>query len=225
MDKDFTYIGILLDASSSMFSSADSVRAGFNDFIEEQKKLPGRAQLNIAQFADTYVPIVRHVDLKAVGPLTKETYAPQGNTALADSAMQLINDVGAHLEKMPEAERPANVIILIFSDGQENRSKQFSMEQVRAKVEHQKETYSWKFLLLGMELDAQALGNKIGVRGISLNRNAAEIKTSGLVANAYVGATRLCLDDIAESVLLSEKVDDDQMKGTLRSYSERTNKT
>lgn len=220
MDSNYTYVGILLDASSSMEASRAEVIKHFNNFIDEQRKLPGRADLCISQFADTYTCFIESADIASVAHLTMETYRPYGNTALADSAMQLIQEMGDRLRGMPEEKRPANVIVLIMSDGEENASKKYSMSQLRATVEHQTLTYSWKFLFFGMEINAEKVAASMGMRGIQFTRG--EIKTAGVVLNAYVVSSRLGMTGVAEKIANSRGVGTEDMKKTLREYTQST---
>jgi hypothetical protein len=75
-----------------------------------------------------------------VPPLDEHTYVPRGTTALWDAISRTINTIGERLDKTPEPERPATVIIAILTDGLENASQEFKAKQIHAMIIHQRES-------------------------------------------------------------------------------------
>jgi hypothetical protein len=92
-----------------------------------------------------------------------KTYAPDGGTALLDAIGRTIDETGARLAAMPEAERPGKVIIAILTDGEENSSRTFTWAQISDKIRHQQEVYKWEFLFLGANQDAIATAARIHI--------------------------------------------------------------
>ena len=167
MKQDSTDIILILDRSASMASIAEGAREGFNGFLAEQKALPGRCQLTLVQFATKRDPDV-YKDIQEVEALTEETYNPTGmSTALYDSVCTTINDVGARLRAMAEDDRPAKILVVILTDGLNNDSREFTLEQMREMVEHQEEHYQWGFLFLGANMDAIEEAGKLGIQAHS----------------------------------------------------------
>src|ERR1041384_6552101 len=149
MKEDFTYIAVVLDKSGSMAGVTDDTIGGFNAFLKKQQGLPGRAQLMLVQFADTPEYVISR-DVKDIHPLNHSTYIPDGgSTALYDAIGSTIDNVGAILAKMPEAERPGRVLILIQTDGLENSSRYYKAERVAKMIKHQREKYNWNFAFIG----------------------------------------------------------------------------
>ena len=102
--------------------------------------------------------------IKDVPPLINEhTYVPRGTTALLDAIGRTINTIGERLDKTPEPERPAKVIVAILTDGLENASQEFSRQQVFETIKRQREVYSWEFIFLGANQDAIRAATQIGV--------------------------------------------------------------
>ena len=67
-----------------------------------------------------------------------------------------VDEVGVRLSNTREEDRPGKVIFLIITDGEENSSKEYRLEQVREKIKHQQEAYNWNFVFLGANQDAFA---------------------------------------------------------------------
>jgi hypothetical protein len=73
-------------------------------------------------------------------------------------------DVGCRLSNTPEVERPGRVIFVITTDGMENASKEFTYKKVKELIRHQQEKYSWEFIFLGANIDAEKEADTIGIR-------------------------------------------------------------
>ena len=208
MNSNLTYIAILLDSSGSMGGSRNDVIGGVNSFLEQQRQLPGEARVTIAKFATNYEIVCDNIRLQDVKDITPEDYLPMGGTALADAAMRLISTLGGFFATMPEEERPGQVVVLVFSDGEENMSREHTMEQVRETVKHQEEKYSWKFLLFGMDIDAKAMGASLGMRGVNAHKSGGGVRRAVAASSAYVGYSRLGDHELAARIQDAADVDD-----------------
>lgn len=208
MDKNLTYIAILLDRSGSMARSEADVVGGVNTFLDEQRKVPGEALVTIARFDTEYETIMEDVRLKYARHLMLADFVPRGGTALCDALNRLIKHVGAKLAAMPEEKRPHQVHFLTFSDGGENESKEVDRSDVVALVKHQETTYSWKFLFFGMGIDGLAVGGSVGIKGLSSSKTSGGILRSAKAASAYVGNSRQGNHQLADQMYGSKHVDD-----------------
>jgi len=150
MQDGYTHIVLILDKSGSMAPKKSELIVGFNHFLEEQKKLPGKATISITQFS-TGVAQTGVLPLQVVAPLEDATYQPSGWTALLDAIGMTLDTVGAELAALPEDLRPSQVIVGIFTDGEENYSKEYTREQVKAKIKEQRDVYKWQFVFIGTE--------------------------------------------------------------------------
>lgn len=161
--ENFTSINVIIDKSGSMGSLADDTIGSFNTFVTEQKAVPGEVAFTLCTFNTDYQLVHDFVKLASVPDLDSKSYRPNGGTALLDAMGTTINTVGAKLAAMPEDERPSKVIFLIITDGQENSSRNFSKEQIKAMVEHQRGTYQWEFVFMGANIDAISEGQALGI--------------------------------------------------------------
>jgi uncharacterized protein YegL len=163
MKENLTEIVALLDRSGSMERLRNDTIGGFNHFLGEQKEIPGEAFLTTVLFNDRYKLLHDRVNIRDVKPVGKRDYSTAGSTALLDALGKTIDDIGAKLRDTDENERPGKVIFFIITDGEENSSRKYSKEKVRAMVELQRNTYSWEFLFLGANVDSFAEASSIGV--------------------------------------------------------------
>lgn len=157
---DLTHVYFLLDRSGSMQSIKSDTEGGFAAFIEEQQQQPAQCLVTLAQFDDRYEVVYAGLPVAQVPPLA---LAPRGSTALLDSMARLINDAGAELARLPEGQRPGNVVVAIMTDGHENASHEWTRPAIKALVEQQTRDYDWQFLYLGADQDAIEVGEGLGV--------------------------------------------------------------
>lgn len=190
MNQDYTDISIVQDRSSSMNSVRDETITGFNAFIAEQKALPGKCLVTMMQFNTEFKLLYNGEDVKKVEPLTHQTYRPDGYTALLDAVARTIITTGQRLEAMPEAERPAKVVCVIITDGEENSSKEYGGPEGRAKVfqmiKQQTEAYKWNFIFLGANQDAIQAGAGLGIAAANAMSYASNAKGTSA---AYAAVT------------------------------------
>ena len=163
MRENLTEMVFVLDRSGSMSGLVADTIGGFNDLIEKQKKIEGRAYVTTVLFDHEYEVLHDHVALEEVAPLTDKEYFARGSTALLDAVGRTIDAVGARLSATAEEERPAHVVFVITTDGMENSSREYTAQRVRGMIEHQQQKYSWQFVFLGANMDAVSEARKLGI--------------------------------------------------------------
>ncbi len=168
--EDYTHVSILVDRSGSMQALAEESSNGINSLIKEQSELEGEITVSLYQFDDRYE--------KVFGPVSA-TDAPsyvlqaRSMTALIDSACKAIDDTGEFLAGLKEEERPSNVLFVIVTDGFENASSEFKLEQLQSRIKTQTENYKWEFMYLGSTPDAFADARSYGIKGTTQVANTA----------------------------------------------------
>lgn len=178
-----TLIAVLLDRSGSMESIKSDAEGGFNAFIAEQAAHPGEAKVTLAQFDTEYEVVYADRPIADVPPLELQ---PRGMTALFDGVGRLITDVGAELAALSESERPGHVIVVVMTDGHENASVEWTHEAVSAAIRRQERNYSWDFLFLAANMDAVAVGQRLG---FAADKSLTYAASSGGVASAMASTT------------------------------------
>lgn len=187
-----TLIVCLLDRTGSMQRIVSDTCGAFDTFIAEQRDLNSddRVLVSLYQFDYNYgddivETVYERKPVSAVPPLTLK---PRGGTPLNDALGDTITLVGMQLNAVDEDKRPGKVIFVIMTDGEENASHKFTNEQVKALVNHQRDTYSWEFVFLGAGIDAFAVGAGYGFhRGQTFSVAA----TGEGIRSAYAGATQV----------------------------------
>ncbi|MCL1826720.1 MAG: VWA domain-containing protein [Candidatus Cloacimonetes bacterium] len=153
----------ILDRSGSMAGLEDSTIKGYNKIFAENKD-GYDCMVTTVLFNDKYEVLHDRVDIKSIKKLTKKEYVVGGQTALLDAVGKAINHIGQALSDTPEHERPEKVLFIITTDGQENASNEFNYDAIRAMITHQREKYSWEFIFLGANIEADDVADQMGIR-------------------------------------------------------------
>ena len=173
MKSNLLHICFVLDESGSMYNSVNDVIGGFQKLIDEQKgEKNGECIISLYRFSDT---VKKDYIGKPVDEVSKLIYSPGGCTAMNDGVGTAIDEIGKWLSDMDESERPSKNMIVIMTDGQENASKEYNFDTVKAKIKHQEEKYSWTFVYMGTNLQDLKDANRLGIkmRSVSDSRNIA----------------------------------------------------
>lgn len=163
MRNDYTHVCIVLDASGSMETICNDVKGSFNSFLEKQRTAPGKTVFDLFQFAFETERLVKSVDLSTFQKDLMAGYCCKGGTALHDAVCTAIDTLGREFAAMPEEERPAHVIFAIITDGEENSSLEFTLDDVKERITHQQEVYKWEFVFLAANQDAFTAGTSLGI--------------------------------------------------------------
>ena len=190
MKENFTDISIVLDRSGSMGSIKDDTIGGFNQFIEDQQKVEGKALLSLIQFDSEYSIVHSAIPIKETPKLTDKTFIPRASTALYDAIGRTILATGIRLNGIDESDRPDKVIFVIITDGYENASREFDGNTIKQMIEHQTKIYNWEFVYLGANQDAITVANDMGIgRGQTLSYAATSRGTKSAFASISKGMT------------------------------------
>lgn len=164
MKNDYTHLAVILDRTGSMEAIRDDTIGGFNAFLKQQQAEPGMATLTLVQFdsQDPYEVLHRFKPLGDVPELTRETFVPRASTPLLDAVGRGITDLEHSLSELAEDARPARVVMVIITDGQENASREFRKDQIEQMIREKQAKLDWQFVFLSADLaaigDATATG-------------------------------------------------------------------
>ena len=203
----------IIDRSGSMLKIKDDAIGGFNNFLADQKQVPGEVAFSLIQFDHEYNVVYDCVPLQSVEPLTNKTYAPRGTTALLDAIGRTVTTIGDRLNKTEEILRPQKVIVVILTDGLENASREYKRNTISEMVKHQQEKYSWEFLYLGANQDAFTEAGALGInRGSTTNFDATDIGTRHAYGTLSAATTAYRVGAPKGSVDVSALMDEEEQK-------------
>lgn len=160
--NNITEMVFILDKSGSMAGLESDTIGGFNAMIAKQKKLNTACYVSTVLFNDSSEVIHDREKLGEIQPLTERDYQVGGCTALIDAIGGAIHHIGRLHKYFGEA-APGKTIFVITTDGMENASHKYTVEQVKAMITRQKEKYGWEFLFIGANIDAVETAANYGI--------------------------------------------------------------
>lgn len=162
MRNDYIHITMVIDKSGSMYQSRQDVVGGVQKIIDEQKSNKnGKCTISLYTFNDKVNEVFVGKDVNNVEDFK---YSPDGMTAMNDGLGVAIDNTGKWLAAMNEEDRPGKVMVAVFTDGMENASKEYTLKQVKDKIEHQENVYNWTFMYLGTDITTTKMAEDLGFK-------------------------------------------------------------
>lgn len=163
MKKGLTELVFILDKSGSMSGLENDTIGGFNSMLEKQKAVDGECYITTVLFDNNYELLHDRIDIKAISPITDREYQVGGSTALLDAIGRTIHKTGNAQKHTAEDYRAEKVLFVIITDGEENSSREYTAEKIKAMIKRQKEKYGWEFIFLGANIDAVQTAGRYGI--------------------------------------------------------------
>jgi Mg-chelatase subunit ChlD len=136
-----------MDESGSMGAKWENVVSGFNNFLEEQSRLPDSCRISLTKFNTVCSLLYPPIPLVEAPQLGKHNYNPGGSTALFDAIAETVRVASNHKQAQER------VLCLIITDGQENSSRETTAKQVTDLIRSFEDTGEWTFVYLGVTPD------------------------------------------------------------------------
>lgn len=170
MENTYTKIISILDRSGSMSSMVNSAIEGYNEYIEGQRLVEGKANITSILFDNEILILDNNTDIKNCNLLNRQNYVPRSSTSLYDAIGEAIDNEIDLLSKMPKSERPEQTLCVILTDGEENSSKKYNSTKIKEMINEMKNDYNWEFIFLAANQDAFAVSDTLGIsKGNTLN--------------------------------------------------------
>lgn len=86
-------------------------------------------------------------------------------------------------------------MFVIITDGEENSSREYSSDKVKAQIEQQKAKYGWEFIFLGANLDAVRTASRFGItpdRAQNFHADSEGVELNFRVMSEAVATFREC---------------------------------
>lgn len=160
MDNNYTHITLVVDRSGSMASTRTDAEGGINQLIKDQATKEGKCTFTLVQFDSLYDVVY---DFKPINEVNEYSLVPRGSTALLDAVGKAIVTTGEKLAALPENERPALVMVVIVTDGEENSSREYNRQKIKDLITQQQDVYKWQFTFLGADQSAFAEAASMGM--------------------------------------------------------------
>ncbi|AYA76134.1 hypothetical protein DOE78_12170 [Bacillus sp. Y1] len=163
MKKNVTEVVFILDKSGSMAGLETDTIGGYNSMLNKQRKAEGEAFVTTVLFNHQYELLHDRINVRGISSITERDYEVGGTTALLDAIGFSIQKIGNVQKYTSEEERADKVLFVITTDGMENASREFSPDQIKKIIKHQKEKYGWDFIFLGANIDAISTAAQFGI--------------------------------------------------------------
>lgn len=163
-DKPKTFYHIITDESGSMHDCINQTINGLyeqrNKILELADKFPEQEiRAGLTFFSSMVNPIFEHLTVTEMRNRIMPHYRPNGNTALLDAIGKTIQSVE---QQMTSPEDSA--VIIILTDGYENASRIFTLQQIRELISSKEATGRWTFSYLGATLDAVYMAEQMNIK-------------------------------------------------------------
>ena len=181
MNRQKTIYHFIVDKSGSMADVQHQTITGYNEQLQQiqstQRDFPGQF---ITVGLTTFNGQVDHhyfgVPVKNAEWLSTLTYKPDGSTSLLDA-------IGTSVHKL-ELQQASDIslfdttiVVIILTDGYENSSRIFRLEEIRRTIGRLEETGKWTFSFIGATLDAVDIARQMDIKSRnSYSFNKASMK-------------------------------------------------
>jgi hypothetical protein len=167
MKKSKTIYHIILDKSGSMQDCIDNTISGFNEQVQHIRKMAATYEeeeitIGLTTFSDQSKLIFFDAQPNNAPQLTKQTYQPDGMTALLDAIGHTSLRIEEYMKS--EASVPTTAVIVILTDGHENSSQSFNLASIRSLIRRLEATGNWTFSFIGATLDAAEVAESMSIK-------------------------------------------------------------
>lgn len=169
----------IIDASTSCDDYVETTKKGYDDLIKARKNSVGVTNVTTALFADecrlvNYRKNINHVE--------KLKYFADGNTCFYDTLCKTIKQI--------RSETKNRGIVAIMTDGKDNSSKKYNIQDARRLIRDCKKD-DWIFLFFGRMLECDKIAEELGID----NDYVVKIgESQSAVYNSFVALTEAIND-------------------------------
>jgi hypothetical protein len=142
--KHKTYVGVVLDRSTSMWSIRSATVDAFNRTVQDIREQSAGQDVSVSlwTFANDSQNVFFNASVDTLRPLTYDQYIPRGNTAMFDGVCNCIDAFG----RVPGADDPeVAFLVIVITDGEENYSSSVSKGRIHHLMLDRQKTDRWTF--------------------------------------------------------------------------------
>lgn len=168
---------IILDESGSMFGIKNQIIRGFNEVVQTvkgvERQFPEQEHF-ISFITFNGLGVTEHLSCAAVRNLqeiNEGSYRPDASTPLYDALGYGMSRLEKHLDGIVNYD----VLVTVFTDGEENSSREYSLEIIRKKIE-ELENGCWTFTYTGTEHDVRRSADSLAIKNyVEFSKNEASM--------------------------------------------------
>lgn len=205
-----TFLCLCLDESGSMATVQDETIQAFNTYVENVRKddgttLGSAVPFTAVKFNTVLTNLHDCVPLKDVPLLTKDTYKPDGFTALYDAVAHSIRKMRSQMKDGDRA------LLITLTDGHENSSRETTHADLVKLIAECKDAGNWTFVFLGANPDTWDVAQTLGIPpGNTVVYNTANV--GGIMAAVSSGSACYAQQKAASTGTFTDYQDADWAK-------------
>lgn len=163
-----TYYHLIVDRSGSMSDCTEAAINGYNEQIcrikDLQNEFPEQdIRVGLTLFNEHINLIHAGNHISEIPMMNRLNYVPSGGTALLDAIGETVVKIS---EKNDSSDSlPSTYVVVVLTDGYENSSKKFTLEEIRSMVKARESTGKWTFSFIGATLDAVDVAKSMAFQG------------------------------------------------------------
>lgn len=150
--------GLLFDKTASMNVIAEEAVRSVAEYIDTLKSKMPSATVIISTFNSCDgLSVLRRGIAKDISPVSRGEYNPACTTPLIDSMVDMIKML------KEETSKGDKVVLVVMTDGEENSSHRYNIDDLRLKVDKARNSRGWEVIFLGANMDAFGFGAKANI--------------------------------------------------------------
>jgi hypothetical protein len=162
-----TIYQLIVDRSGSMSDCVDATINGFNEQLNRIKGMVSEfpeqdIRVGLTLFNDHSDQVFLGQPVSEIPILTRGNYIPNGGTALLDSIGQTCSLLTEQEQRLSSIS--TTYVVVILTDGYENSSRMYNLEQVRSLIRELESTGKWTFSFIGATLDAVDVAEQMSIK-------------------------------------------------------------
>lgn len=157
----------IIDASASMTSKADEVRGELRkQFKQLRKEKDFRNRVYVVDFSGNgdYRILAENIKPKSLKKELSENYHPRGMTALYDAIGKTF--------KLIKNDDYDGVFVSILTDGMENSSTEFTLDQIKELIHEKRTKEKWGIVFSGTTEEALSQAKAMGIAATNMTMYA-----------------------------------------------------
>lgn len=182
-------IEFIIDETGSMGGWVNQVISGYNEYVDGQREMrtKGKCLFSLTKFDSSGIKTMcEKVPIQEAPRLDRYNYRPGASTNLFDAVGTRVSRLISDRHLLEDTE----VVIVVFTDGQENCSREFKYDDIRT-LYKKCESLGWGFVFLGSNQDAWETGRNWGMTNMantmsfSMNDTVETLATLNYATAAY----------------------------------------